>query len=194
MIICYMRMLENLMRLKYSARLVAAISVQSLDGTHVFVGLHAYDRDHKDGLHDQLRVEQMHDVLRHIAQLDPKSSVIAGDLNSMYPDTLSARLLKKAGVIAGLLPSKNPGEKQSHLERVGSLSQRLSAMAIGGSIKLLENLGYVDADMQHAGTIRSGIIHADLDHFFGKGVSFSDFEKYENILSDHDALTARITY
>ena len=84
------------MRLKYSARLVAAISVQSLDGTHVFVGLHAYDRDHKDGLHDQLRVEQMHDVLRHIAQLDPKSSVIAGDLNSMYPDTFKCTAFEKS--------------------------------------------------------------------------------------------------
>ena len=171
-------------------------STVTYDGKFGFVGMHGADRDQfsRDG-HDRKRKEQMEAVLRHIGELGVENMVIGGDLNTMSPKRPVAKLLGLAAPFTRLLPMKNPGEKQTKLEHFGSLANRLSYMALGSSIALLEENDFVNADPEMKGTMHSGPIHVDLDHFMGRGVEMDNFAVHPHGgLSDHDAISVTIHY
>ena len=171
-------------------------SAVTYDGKFGFVGMHGADRDQfsRDG-HDMKRKAQMEAVLRHIGELGVEKAVIGGDLNAMSPERTLAKLLGVATSFTHLFPIKNPGEKQTKLERFGSLANRLSYMALGSSITLLEENDFVNADPEMKGTMHLGPIHADLDHFMGRGVEMDSFAVCPHgELSDHDAISVTIQY
>lgn len=168
----------------------------TLDGELGFIGMHGSDRDQfsRNG-HDSKRVEEVKAALLHTASLGTQKLLFGGDFNAMAPGTMRARILRGLAPITRLLPMKNPGEEQTKMERFGSLTNRLSYMALGGSITYLMNQGFVNADAQARGTIHLGPIHADLDHFFGRGVEMSDFTIHPHQdLTDHDAISLTVRY
>lgn len=171
-------------------------SAVTVDGGLGVVGMHGFDRDQfsKNG-HDKLRVEQMKAVMQHIKVLGVNKVIIAGDLNSMMPGRQAARVLGSLAPFTRILPIKNPGEKRSNIEKIGSLANRMSYMALGGSIRYLQDNGFVNADLNANGTIHFGPIHADLDHFMVRGdVEVSDFSVHPRQEPDHNAISVKIRY
>lgn len=119
-------------------------------------GLHMDDRSEGG------RLEQAYEL---ITFADPgRRSALVGDLNAMHGSAASARLLRLAGPIAKLLPVSDPGEsnkglhgetlpKVSKLARIGSLATRLTAMADGATLAMLEQVGFRDADGERRPTM-----------------------------------------
>lgn len=108
------------------------------------IGVHLDDRK------ETTRVEQTQALL---AQIDPnKPTVIMGDMNSMHRDDPRAIALRMATPVVELLPQGEPGKPQSKIARVGSLATRLTGMAEGGPIAVLEEAGYRDADAKRQAT------------------------------------------
>lgn len=160
------------------------------------LGYHGLDRKYRGTRNDHeiQRVIQAEDALDVLAGAAP--AIIAGDLNTMHGSDPNAQLLRAAGWLSDLLPAGEPGEPQSKIARVGSLAQRLSAMAFGDSLSVLENAGFVDADPHHAGTkaMVGNFLNVQLDHILTRGVTTTGFEVVPaDGLSDHDMVTARFS-
>ncbi|HEU5375538.1 MAG TPA: endonuclease/exonuclease/phosphatase family protein [Ktedonobacteraceae bacterium] len=147
------------------------------------IGVHLDDRQ------EDMRRRQTEALLN---QVDPKRpTIIAGDMNSMHRDGWHAKALRKVAPLAKVvLPTAEPGEKQSKIERVGSLATRLTMMAEGGPIKMLERVGYKDADSRWQAT--KGFVQ--LDHILvPKWMEVAKFAVQPmKDLSDHHAIAAEL--
>lgn len=164
-------------------RLVGRTALRaSLKGGIDVIGLHLDDR------REDMRRQQTQALLD---QLDPERlTVISGDLNSMYRDDWRAQVLRSMGPIAQCLPQGEPGEKQSKMARFGSLAARLTRMAEGGPLAMMEYAGYKDADPERRATM--GFVQ--LDHIMVPSclatVAFS--VRSMRGLSDHRAIAAEL--
>lgn len=173
-----------------------ALVAATKDSQASFVGVHAYDRDQfGKNRHDALRLHQMRELVSCVQPLPAESLVIGGDLNSMSPRTLRAQALSLLGPLAYRMPAKNPGEIQTKLERIGSLANRLTHMALGSSIAYLQGEGFTDANTELRGTKWLGPLGVDLDHFLGRNVQFGNFSVFPSRgLSDHDGIVVDVSY
>lgn len=117
-------------------------------------------------------------------------TIIAGDINSMHRDDWRAKVLRRIAPIAKMLPTAEPGEKQSKMARIGSLATRLTMMAEGGPIEMLEQAGYEDADPQWQAT--RGFVQLDhiLVPLWMEVVNFT-IQSMKG-LSDHHTIIAEI--
>ena len=160
-----------------------------MNGKHPLkvAGLHGFDRDQRDvELSDEARVRQVRHALFRLALSADSQAIVVGDLNSMYADSLRAMMLRSASPLFNLLPSKNPGETQSRLERIGSVSQRLGQMAIGGPLELLREAGFSDSNFHRQATMQVGPLGVQLDHILGRRVELFGHERIDpEGLSDH---------
>jgi hypothetical protein len=146
------------------------------------IGVHLDDRQ------EDMRLRQTEALFD---QVDPKRfTIIAGDINSMHRDHWRAKVLRRIAPIAKLLPTAEPGEKQSKMARIGSLATRLTMMAEGGPIEMLEQAGYEDADPRRQAT--KGFVQ--LDHILVP--SWMEVVKFAvqsmKGLSDHHAIAAEL--
>lgn len=164
------------------------------------LGFHGYDRkarnpgDPKPSRwdHETMRYTQTQSALARVGTYD---ALIAGDLNTMPRRSLVARLLRAAAPFVYRLPAGEPNQPQSKVERIGSLTQRASAMAIGRSLERFE--GFEDVDPDGRTTASIGPIRAQLDHILARGANLrtSSFEVIPaDGLSDHDAVVADFEY
>ena len=162
-------------------------------GNLSIVGYHGLDRKYHGSRddHEVQRVIQAIDVVR---TLPTEAAIVAGDLNAMHAADTNAQLLREVGRFSDVLPAGEPGEPQSKIARLGSLTQRLSAMASGESLQVYEDAGFVDADAQHRGTkaMVGKFVNVQLDHVLVRGVAVTDFAVVQaEGLSDHSMITAR---
>ena len=126
-----------------------------------------------------------------LAQIDPnRPTVIAGDMNSMHRDDPRARALRIVAPVTELLPQGEPGKRQSIIALVGSLASRLTMMAEGGPIDMLEQAGYKDAGSRRQATM--GFVQ--LDHIMvPEWMEVTDFTVQPmKGLSDHRAVVATV--
>lgn len=176
----------ELVRVANSVRLVSRSAIRlTLHGGVDFMGVHLDDR------HEGRRLGQAAMAIRYLGE----SAMVAGDFNAMYPDVGQARLLRTVRPFAKLLPAKDPvpGEKTPKLQRLGSLSQRLTDMASGTTMELFRHADFRDADPTHSPTMKKGPIAAQLDHILYRGdtaVSESTVVEDADGLSDHKRIRA----
>jgi endonuclease/exonuclease/phosphatase (EEP) superfamily protein YafD len=145
------------------------------------IGVHFDDRK------ETTRREQTEVLL---AQVNPnRPTIIAGDMNSMHRNDLRARLLRSAAPITELLPQREPGRTRSRIARICSLATRLTRMAEGGPIAMLEAVGYKDADPARQATM--GFVQ--IDHIMvPEWMAVADFTvRPMEGLSDHRAILAQ---
>ncbi len=157
------------------------------------VGYHGIDRKYH-GAREDHEVQRVIQAICVLRALPTTAAIVAGDLNAMHASDTSAQLLHKMGRLSDILPTGEPGEPQSKIARLGSLAQRLSAMASGESLQVYEDAGFVDADARHLGTkaIMGGFLSTQLDHILTRGVAMTDFAVIPaRGLTDHDMVTAR---
>jgi hypothetical protein len=150
-------------------------------------GLHGFDRDQESvKLSDEARVRQIKHTIARLALGPDSQAIVMGDLNSMYPNGFRATMLRAAMPVTDLLPYKNPGEDQSRMERLGSLSQRLARMATGGSLEVLREAGFSGSNPHRQGTMQVGPLSVQLDHILGRRVELYGHELVEpDDLTDH---------
>lgn len=173
-------------------------SVRSVYGRNAFLftngvlplkvaGLHGFDRDQHDvKLSDEARIRQIKHTLARLALGPDSQAIVMGDLNTMYPNGFRATTLRALTPVADLLPYKNPGENQSRLERIGSLSQRLARMATGGPLEVLRDAGFSGSNPHRQSTMQFGPLGVQLDHILGKRVELYGHELVEpSDLTDH---------
>lgn len=166
-----------------------------LTGDTSFLGVHLDDRSE---VRRSLQAERLVLINRRrdprAAALQP-SAIVAGDLNAMHRKGGWAPVLRAVEPLAYLLPSKNPDEKYTKLERLGSKSQRLTAMADGSTMDVFAAAGFTDADPHHRITMKQGPIGAQLDHIMYRGnVAVVDSTVVETMgdLSDHSLIHATL--
>ncbi|HWB38620.1 MAG TPA: endonuclease/exonuclease/phosphatase family protein [Candidatus Saccharimonadales bacterium] len=116
---------------------------------------------HLDDRHEERRLGQATTLL---ADVDPNTpTVIAGKFNALDRTDPDARKLRMVAPLTKLLPSKDPapGGRRSPIfpRRFGSLAQRLTEMADGGTMAVFDEAGFTDADSQHLPT--KGRFHLD---------------------------------
>lgn len=160
-------------------------------GELTILGYHALDRmpGGSRHAHGAVRTAQ---ARKAIDLIGDGPALVVGDLNDMHRRNTAARLIRPFGGITGMLPYGEPGKPQSKLERVGSLSQRLWAMAGGESLDVYGEEGFHDADPGHQPTMELGPIAVQLDHILARGCGTSDFRVIPpGDLSDHSMITAR---
>lgn len=154
----------------------------SLKGNIDVIGVHLDDRD------EDTRCKQTQALLD---QVDPdRLTIIAGDFNAIHRDDRRAQLLRALGPFAGMFPEGEPGTKQSKIARLGSLATRLTMMAEGGPLAMMEGAGYHDADSSRRATM--GFVQ--LDHIMvPRDLSIATvFVQPLRGLSDHAAIGADI--
>ena len=122
-----------------------------------------------------------------------RTTVFAGDMNALHrwdPIALALRTTKILRPLSDRLPVGVPGTRQSMIARGNSLYQRLVEMGDGGTLQLMKNAGYRDADDSRLPT--KGFVQ--LDHIMvPKNVSVEDFERLDVYgLSDHLGIRARL--
>ncbi|HUC89488.1 MAG TPA: endonuclease/exonuclease/phosphatase family protein [Patescibacteria group bacterium] len=121
-----------------------------------------------------------------LASYDP--DVIAGDLNAMHGGDSAARVLNHpvTKALARMIPHA----------RAHSLATRLTNMASGRTIMMMEDAGMTDADPEHRPTmIMHGRAIVQLDHimYAEQRVRASDPQVHTFDGSDHYAISAFIT-
>ena len=112
-------------------------------------------------------------------------TVLAGDLNAMPANNKIARVLRSRPIrtAAALVPHA----------RTKSLTTRLTDMATGDVMTLLETSGFQDADTRNQPTMKTAVLRVMLDHIMHTpNVTISNFENYDIAGSDHCAITAQI--
>ena len=111
--------------------------------------------------------------------------VLAGDLNSMPTNDRVARILRSPAIRKAAALSPHP--------RVKSLATRLTDMATGDVMRLLEHRGFIDADSEHRPTMSIGPIGFALDHLMHtSNVVVNNFKVHKLPGSDHKAISATI--
>lgn len=126
-------------------------------------------------------------------RLNPdEATVVAGDLNNTHKKDRRSRFLSSwpVQVVSRLMP----------IARLRSLGTRLSDMAKGEALEMLEERGLVDADPTHSRTFapkffrRRGL--AQLDHimYTPETVRTSDFTVHKTPGSDHWAVSAVVEH
>jgi len=141
---------------------------------------------------EEARVRQFGLVVSSLSE----KAVVAGDFNAMHGDDRVARVLRAFAPVVQYLPSVDPGESCSKLERLGSLSQRLAAMANGRAMQFMLGSGFGDADPKHNHTMAKGPVRVQLDHIMHRsaaGVSGFEVLKHHG-LSDHNMVQAKLTF
>lgn len=157
-------------------------------------GLHGYDRHHGDvKFSDEARVRQMRHVLSRLALEGDDQAIILGDLNAMYPNHLIPGLLRLATPLFDRLPYKNPDEDQNRRERLGSITQRLGQMAIGGPLRELADAGFYNVDPSRHPTMRlAGPIGVQLDHILARRAELYAVKTHDpHGLIDHHGVSAK---
>lgn len=148
---------------------------------------------HLDDRHEANRLVQAKAAIEGINPNLP--SVFAGDCNSMNKrDWKRFAPLLFGKFIAPHLPVKEPGEKASKLERVGSLTQRLGEMATGDTVELFLDAGMREAGHYERTMMARGIPLFNLDHMFvtQMDVDFAGPDKVGG-LSDHCRISADLS-
>jgi endonuclease/exonuclease/phosphatase family metal-dependent hydrolase len=161
-----------------------------------FLGLHLVDRTPTgDNISVGGEIQRLRQTTAALKILGGRA-IAAGDFNAMFGSSLLARSLRAAKPLVRLLPSTEPkpGVAYGKLERLGSLSQRLSDMATGKTLVAWEEAGFIDADKGHKPTMAKGPLAFQLDHIFARGVLLSGNARVHpnHGLSDHKILTATI--
>lgn len=152
-----------------------------------FVGVHLDDRS------EQRRVKQAAEILRGLGAC----AIVAGDFNAMQRSGAAARVLRLAKPFTHLLPTRDParGEKTPPIQRLGSLSQRLTAMAAGTTMEAFAEAGFQDADPTRLPTMRRGPLAVQLDHILYRGnVAVTSRTAVDSAdgLSDHERIRATL--
>jgi len=149
---------------------------------------------HLDDRSEQNRLVQAESLLELVDQETP--AVIAGDLNNMHRQDRRALELRGLGLVSRLLPKPEhttAGQKGFSLARMGGITGRLSAMASGITLKLLESADFVDADPSHAATWGARIPLAQLDHVMVRDLGVVDFQVLPYYpVSDHRPIVAKL--
>ena len=112
-------------------------------------------------------------------------TVLVGDLNAMPANSKTARVLRSRSIRAAatLVPHA----------RTKSLATRLTDMAAGDVMTLLEASGFQDADQSNQPTIKKAGLRVMLDHIMHTSdVTISNFKNYDIPGSDHCAIAAHI--
>lgn len=108
-------------------------------------------------------------------------TVLAGDLNSMHFEDRIAKLLR-SGTVRGLA-------RIAPHPRIRSLGTRLTEMATGSTMGVLESAGFTDADPNHEPTMTKAGLKVSLDHFMLRGDIYAvDFTNQAVPGSDHRAI------
>lgn len=143
------------------------------------VGAHFDDRQEPNRAEMALAIRKL--------LIDAPRTFVAGDLNAMHANALSARLLRTRPV--GFLAEHAPSE------RVRSLGTRLIGMADGLTMNVLKHAGYSDADPKHRATMRhSGVPFGQLDHILTTpNLRSSNFRVRRMKGIDHKAISAKLT-
>jgi endonuclease/exonuclease/phosphatase (EEP) superfamily protein YafD len=161
-----------------------AIRVTMPEGTE-FIGTHLDDRT------ETRRLRQAQTIARSAGV----TAIIAGDLNATYRNGFQPTLVRMTRPLAHALPARDPGQKMSKLERIGSLSQRLTDMVSGTTMGHFSEMGFTDADPSHAATMRLGPVAVQLDHILYRGdISVVQSTIVEDAagLSDHSRIRATL--
>lgn len=168
-----------------------------MDNGLTFTGVHLDDRSESSRFTQAHKL--IHEVIRKPA--DGTQDIIAGDFNSMHPNHGWAPMLRSARGISKLLPSKEPTDpymsNMNRLERFGSLSQRLSQMALGKTIELFEKEGFKETSLDYRPTIAKWPIGVQIDHILYRGegievVAPTLVEPHKG-LSDHCSIRADLS-
>lgn len=146
--------------------LAATMKDEETDRQYRFVGAHGDDRS------EQSRLASTEALLDYLEAETDMPTVYAGDLNTMRRGSMVARALRLARPAALLLPSAppDPGNPTKGLKRVGSLAQRVTAMAKGGPLELLGQHGFYDADPTDTPTMIERGLAVKLDHIMLSGM------------------------
>lgn len=162
---------------------------------------------HLDDRSEDRRVWQTSRLIE--AQPSQRAHVLMGDFNAMHrggrgKNSPLVRPLVAAYPFTHLLPASDPGEQAANLprlRRVGSLAQRLSLMASGRTMRMLERNGYLDADPQRQPTLgRVQLDHILTDFWVNEHadyVNLSNFQVLDTTKateSDHRIIRATIEY
>lgn len=140
---------------------------------------------HGVGAHFDDRLEPTRQAMAQ-AFLAENPDFLIGDLSAMHQQSCSARLMRSG--IARAAAHHAP------VARVQSLGTRLHGMADGGTMRLLTDAGYVDADPRKRPTFtHTGIRFGQLDHLlYSPHVDVQDFDRHAFSGSDHLAISALI--
>lgn len=179
------RVEASLSQVRLAGRNAIKACLQDEESRHpiTVVGAHFDDR------HEQTRQEQAFAAVVLLASAE--RACIVGDLNALHEESKQARVLRSISSMVRHLPYTNPypGQPMS-LQRVGSIAQRLCGMADGGTIQILRDGGYRDADKNRQATWR-GV--AQIDHIMHNNkLVATSFELGAAGLSDHRPVTARL--
>lgn len=114
-------------------------------------------------------------------------TVLAGDLNSMHAEDRVAKVLR-GGTVRGMA-------RLAPHPRIRSLGTRLTEMANGSTLRILEEAGFEDADSSHEPTMTKAGLKVTLDHIMLHGaVVATDFSNQAVTGSDHRAISATLHY
>jgi len=146
-------------------------------------------------LDDRTEKNRLRQAEQAIAQLG-KTALAIGDTNALYGDTFQSRLLRMSAPFANLLPSIEPGiQNPPKVRRLGSLSQRMTAFAIGTTMQAFTEAEFRDASEDGAATMIKGPIALQLDRVMYRG-DFSVVKPTQvddaGGLSDHKRIQARL--
>jgi endonuclease/exonuclease/phosphatase family metal-dependent hydrolase len=146
---------------------------------------------HFDDTHEETRVMQAEALVGSVNPAEP--SVLAGDFNAFSGYSRCARRLRSRVVRLGslALPDKKPRNDYEEQHGRPNRLKRLSGMAEGSTMKVLERAGFRDADSQHQPTMPSKRPLFQLDHVMANGhLAVTDFEIHDIRLSDHRPISA----
>jgi endonuclease/exonuclease/phosphatase family metal-dependent hydrolase len=165
-----------------------AICVEFTNSDLQFLGVHLDDRNEKT------RQSQTVDAIEALNS----AAIVAGDFNAMHHADPRAKALRALRPIAMLLPSQNPvpGVKQSKITRIGSIAQRLTGMADGGTLELWKTAGFTDLAADYTPTMLAGNrATVQLDHVLTRGVVVTEPTHVLGLSgSDHHAISARLQH
>lgn len=154
------------------------------------IGLHLDDRS------EQLRLEQIAQVVKVINRPHVGETIVLGDFNAMHERSRFARVARSS-------VAKGIAEKVPH-KLARSMSQRVSEMARGTTVRyLLEHTELVDLDGKLRRTISAKqagfewapkLRLAKIDWIFGsKNIHTSSYKVLPDVGSDHRPVLATVT-
>ncbi|HUD10226.1 MAG TPA: endonuclease/exonuclease/phosphatase family protein [Candidatus Saccharimonadales bacterium] len=154
---------------------------------HAF-GVHFDDRS------EASRLQQAQATDFFLRRFDGTPRIIAGDFNSMPRQAIRSGV----GRVARLLPARYPTTERPHIspiKRGANVLHRFGAMASGGTLQMLEAVGFEDADPDHQPTWPNAHPRFQLDHIMVSGEAHAfPFQVHDRSdgLSDHRAISATI--
>lgn len=162
-----------------------------------FIGSHFVDRTVVgDGYSsiggEEQRIAQANDAVA----FSQDRAAIVGDLNATHKKGFTPTALRVARPFAELFPSLDPrpGFDVPKIKRLGSLAQRLSSMATGKTLQVIEAADFIDADFSTQPTMTKGPIKVQLDHIMVRNLPIIEATTVgpQSALSDHRPISAKL--